>query len=153
MGFKKQDSYKPALTQATNVQQNTQQKKKNINTTFFAILFSLHWFFFLGKNQRVICQFVSRPSSQLPRTPAETKLSARTRVSSSNSSFNSSEILVSNAALLVRLCLWCGEVLDSCQPSHCWFVVPVVISSTPTTCFLCSIWILSHWTLMSGLKC
>lgn len=42
MGFKKQDSYKPALTQATNVQQNTKQKKKNINTTFFAILFSLH---------------------------------------------------------------------------------------------------------------
>lgn len=153
MGFKKQDSYKPALTQATNVQQNTKQKKKKYKHNFLcdSIFFAL--IFFLGKNQRVICQFVSRPSSQLPRTPAETKLSARTRVSSSNSSFNSSEILVSNAALLVRLCLWCGEVLDSCQPSHCWFVVPVVISNTPTTCFLCSIWILSQWTLMSGLKC
>jgi len=56
MGFKKQDSYKPALTQATNVQQNTKQKKKNINTTFFAILFSFHWFFFL---ERIKGLFVS----------------------------------------------------------------------------------------------
>lgn len=72
----------------------------------------------LEKHHGLFCCFFSRSKSHLPRIPPETKLSARTRVSTSNSSFNFSEVLVSQVVLLERVCLGCGEMLESCQASH-----------------------------------